>query len=54
MATPNPSSASLGAGFRQMYVNGKWTDSESGETFDVVNPATETVLSSISAGSGCR
>jgi len=34
-----------------MYVNGKWTDSSSGETFDVVNPATETVLSSVSAGS---
>jgi betaine-aldehyde dehydrogenase len=34
-----------------MYVNGKWTDSSSGDTFDVVNPATETVLSSISAGS---
>jgi betaine-aldehyde dehydrogenase len=34
-----------------MYVNGIWTDSSSGETFDVVNPATETVLSSISAGS---
>jgi len=51
MAPPNPSSESLGAGFRQMYVNGKWTDSSSGETFDVVNPATESVLSSISAGS---
>jgi betaine-aldehyde dehydrogenase len=34
-----------------MYVNGKWADSSSGDTFDVVNPATETVLSSISAGS---
>jgi betaine-aldehyde dehydrogenase len=34
-----------------MYVNGKWTDSSSGETFDVVNPATEAVLGSISAGS---
>jgi betaine-aldehyde dehydrogenase len=34
-----------------MYVNGKWTESSSGETFDVVNPATEAVLSSISAGS---
>ena len=51
MAISTPSSTSLGAGFRQMYVNGKWTDSSSGETFDVVNPATETVLSSVSAGS---
>jgi acyl-CoA reductase-like NAD-dependent aldehyde dehydrogenase len=51
MAISTPPPASLGAGFRQMYVNGKWTDSSSGDTFDVVNPATETVLSSISAGS---
>jgi len=51
MATSTPPPASVGAGFRQMYVNGKWTDSSNGETFDVVNPATETVLSSISAGS---
>ena len=51
MATSTPIPASLGAGFRQMYVNGKWTESSSGETFDVVNPATEAVLSSISAGS---
>ena len=49
LSTPDP--AALGAGFRQMYVNGKWTDSSSGETFEVINPATETVLSSISAGS---
>jgi acyl-CoA reductase-like NAD-dependent aldehyde dehydrogenase len=51
MAVSTAPSASLGAGFRQMYVNGKWTDSSSGETFDVVNPATESVLASISAGS---
>jgi acyl-CoA reductase-like NAD-dependent aldehyde dehydrogenase len=51
MAISTPPPASVGTGFRQMYVNGKWTDSSSGETFDVVNPATETVLSTISAGS---
>jgi acyl-CoA reductase-like NAD-dependent aldehyde dehydrogenase len=51
MATSSTPSASVGAGFRQMYVNGKWMDSSSGETFDVINPATETVLSSVSAGS---
>jgi acyl-CoA reductase-like NAD-dependent aldehyde dehydrogenase len=50
MATSTPPSASIGTGFRHMYVNGKWTDSSSGETFDVVNLATETVLSSVSAG----
>ena len=51
MATSIPSTAALGAGFRQMYVNGKWIDSSSGASFDVINPATETVLSTISAGS---
>ncbi|HVN46968.1 MAG TPA: aldehyde dehydrogenase family protein [Steroidobacteraceae bacterium] len=51
MAASTAPSASLGAGFRQMYVNGQWSDSSSGETFEVVNPATESVLSQISAGS---
>jgi len=50
MATSTSSAASVGAGFRQMFVNGKWVDSSSGATFDVINPATETVLSSVSAG----
>lgn len=44
-------SPSLGAGFRQMYVNGKWIDSSNGESFDVINPATESVLSTIAAAS---
>jgi acyl-CoA reductase-like NAD-dependent aldehyde dehydrogenase len=43
MATSTPPSASIGTGFRQMYVNGKWTDSSSGETFDVVNPVDRAV-----------
>ncbi len=30
-----------------MYVGGKWVDSESGEKFDVVNPATEEVIGSV-------
>jgi betaine-aldehyde dehydrogenase len=34
-----------------MYVDGKWVDSESGETYDVVNPATERVLGSVPKGS---
>ncbi len=51
MAASTASSASLGAGFGQMYVNGRWSDSSSGETFEVINPATESVLSRISAGS---
>ncbi len=51
MVASTAPSASLGAGFGPMYVNGRWTDSSSGETFEVVNPATESVLSRISAGS---
>ena len=51
MVTPIPASTPVGTGFRQMYVNGKWTDSSSGETLDVINPATETVLSTIPAAS---
>jgi betaine-aldehyde dehydrogenase len=34
-----------------MYVGGKWVDSESGETFDVINPATERLLGSVPKGS---
>ena len=51
MTTTIQSAANLGAGFRQMYVNGKWTDASTGETTDVINPATEAVLSKIAAGS---
>ena len=34
-----------------MFVGGDWVDSGSGETFDVVNPATERVLGSVPKGS---
>ncbi len=33
-----------------MYVGGKWTDSESGETFGVVNPATEEMIGKVPKG----
>jgi betaine-aldehyde dehydrogenase len=33
-----------------MYVGGKWTRSESGETFTVVNPATEEVIGNVPKG----
>jgi betaine-aldehyde dehydrogenase len=49
--TTTQSTVSLGSGFRQMYVNGRWTDASTGETTDVINPATEVVLSKIAAGS---
>jgi acyl-CoA reductase-like NAD-dependent aldehyde dehydrogenase len=51
MAISTPASASVGTGFRQMYIDGKWSDSSNGETFDVINPANETLLGRISAGS---
>jgi len=35
----------------KMYVNGEWVDSDSKETFDVINPATETVLAKVPKGS---
>src|SRR5690348_5316138 len=35
-----------------MYVGGDWVDAESGETADVVNPATERILGSVPKGSG--
>jgi acyl-CoA reductase-like NAD-dependent aldehyde dehydrogenase len=50
MATTTQSVADLGSGFGQMYVNGKWTDASSGDTYDVINPATEAVFSKIAAG----
>ncbi len=49
--TTTQSAANLGSGFRQMYVNGIWTDASTGETTDVINPATEAVLARIAAGS---
>ncbi|WP_206184820.1 aldehyde dehydrogenase family protein [Thermoactinospora rubra] len=36
---------------RQLYVNGAWTASASGEGVDVVNPATEAVIDRVPAGS---
>ena len=50
MATAMQSGADLGSGFRKMYVNGKWIDAGSGETYDIINPSTEAVLTKISAG----
>lgn len=35
---------------KQMFIGGKWCDSESGKTYDVVNPATEEVLGAIAYG----
>jgi aldehyde dehydrogenase (NAD+) len=37
-------------GYRQFYINGGWVDPISGDSIDVVNPATEEVVASIGAG----
>ena len=34
-----------------LFINGKFTQSIKGQTFDVINPADETVLATISRGS---
>lgn len=35
---------------KQMFINGRWLDSASGETMDIVNPATEDVLERVPNG----
>ncbi|MEH6457647.1 MAG: aldehyde dehydrogenase family protein [Cocleimonas sp.] len=35
----------------QFYINGQWTDSQGGEPFEVINPSTEEVITSITLGS---
>ena len=44
--TPKPSSKRV---FR-MYVDGKWIESESGQTFDVVSPASGDVIGTLPKG----
>ncbi len=34
----------------QMFIDGKWVDAKSGETFDVINPATEEVIAKVPQG----
>ena len=36
--------------FTKQYINGEWVDSASGETIDVINPATEEVMGSVANG----
>ena len=36
--------------FTKQYINGEWVDSASGETIDVINPATEEVMGSVAKG----
>ena len=37
--------------YLQHYIDGKWTDSEGGRRHEVVNPATEEVVSEVTLGS---
>ena len=34
----------------QFYINGEWIQSESGEKIEVINPANETVIGHVTAG----
>ncbi|MCU0878742.1 MAG: aldehyde dehydrogenase family protein, partial [Pirellulaceae bacterium] len=34
----------------QCFIDGKWQDAASGETFDTLNPATEEVIAQVAAG----
>ncbi|MEZ6142088.1 MAG: NAD-dependent succinate-semialdehyde dehydrogenase [Zavarzinella sp.] len=36
--------------YRQLYINGKWVDSSSGERLQVINPATEESISEVAMG----
>ena len=36
--------------FSKQYINGEWVDSASGETIEVINPATEEVIGSVAKG----
>lgn len=36
--------------FTKQYINGEWVDSASGETIEVINPATEEVIGSVAKG----
>lgn len=35
--------------FNQLYINGQWRDAADGQTFDVINPADETVLTDVAS-----
>merc|ERR1712098_534584 len=43
-------SESLMRNYTQQYINGEWIDSESNETIDVINPATEEVIGKVAKG----
>ena len=36
---------------KELFINGKFVNSKKGQTFDVINPADESVLASIQRGS---
>ncbi|MGE3182582.1 MAG: aldehyde dehydrogenase family protein [Phycisphaerae bacterium] len=44
-ATLNPASVKLGP--TKLLINGEWQDSQSGKTFETINPATEEVICSV-------
>jgi succinate-semialdehyde dehydrogenase/glutarate-semialdehyde dehydrogenase len=42
--------ATASAALGKMYIDGKWTEAESGRTLDVINPATEEVIAPVAYG----
>ena len=40
------------ADVERMYINGKWVAADGGATFDVVNPADQTVVARVANGAG--
>ena len=34
----------------KLYIDGEWCDGAAGETFEVINPADESVLTSVASG----
>lgn len=36
--------------YTQQYINGEWIDSDSNETIEVINPATEEVIGKVAKG----
>lgn len=34
----------------KLFINGQWQDAKSGQTFDVINPATEELITKVASG----
>lgn len=51
MATATKVRRKVGTTYQtKMLIDGKWRDSQSGKTFDTINPATEEVITQVAEG----